>query len=204
MLINDRFNVDPSRNEVIDKQTGKLNRIEPRLMKLLCLLTEFEGKAVSRKMIVKEIWNDYPGGDEGLNQAISVLRKLLGDDNKKIIETLPKTGYCFHGTISGDQIVLKRKSFKVIYVSAALFLLLITTLVLGYYKYRTNDKIVPAKLSDEEAVRPFKKDSKGKSDNKENVRMDSLGKLDSKQSGQPGRTDDQERRAAGKADSREK
>src|SRR6185312_248463 len=111
MLINDRFYVDPLRNEVTDKRSGKLDHVEPRLMKLLCLLAAYGGKPVSRKMIVKEIWNDYPGGDEGLNQAISVLRKLLNDDEKRIIETLPKTGYCFHGRITRDQIVLKRKSF---------------------------------------------------------------------------------------------
>ncbi|HTD98524.1 MAG TPA: winged helix-turn-helix domain-containing protein [Mucilaginibacter sp.] len=188
MLINDRFYVDPLRNEVTERHTGKVDRIEPRLMKLLCLLAEYEGKTISRKMIIKEIWNDYPGGDEGLNQAISVLRKLLNDNDKRIIETLPKTGYCFHGTINRNQIVLKRKSFKLIYASAALLLLLIIALVLGYYKYRANDKIVPGKLSHEEAVSAFKMDSLGKLDSKKNgkaLKMDSLGKLDSKESGQP-------------------
>jgi len=193
MLINDRFFIDPLRNEITDKQTGKLERVEPRLMKLLCLLVEYEGKPVSRKMIVKEIWNDYPGGDEGLNQAISVLRKLLNDDKKRIIETLPKTGYCFHGIITRDQIVLKRKSFKVIYASAALLLLLIVALTLGYVKYRANDRVVPARLSHEEAVRAFKIDSKGKLDSKQSgkaVKMDSLSKLDRKESGQLHKTGD--------------
>lgn len=185
MLINDRFNVDPSRNEVVDQQTGKVTRVEPRLIKLLCLLAEHEEKAVSREIIVKEIWNDYPGGDEGLNQAISVLRKLLGDDKKKIIETLPKTGYCFHGTIGSDQTVLKRKPFKVIYVSAAVFLLLIAAFVLGYYHHRTNDRVVPGKLSHEESIKAFKMDSKSNSDNREK------GKLDSKDSRKPRRTNDQ-------------
>src|ERR1700751_2428185 len=129
MLINDRFDVDPLRNEVGDTQTGKLKRLEPRLMKLLCLLAEHAGKPVSRKTIVKQIWNDYPGGDEGLNQAISALRKLLHDNEKTIIETLPKTGYCFHGTIGRDHIIVRRKSSKVIYISATLFLSLMTVWV---------------------------------------------------------------------------
>jgi DNA-binding winged helix-turn-helix (wHTH) protein len=184
MIINDRFDVDTLRNEVIDKQTDKVNRVEPRLIKLLCLLTEYEGEAVSRKMIIKEIWNDYPGGDEGLNQAISVLRKLLNDDKKSIIETLPKTGYCFHGTIGSGQIVLKRKSFKIISVSAALFLLLIVAFVLGYYNHGANDRIVPGKLSREESIK--------------------AAKLDSKESKQLQGTDDQKRKAAGEADSRRK
>ncbi|HEX3383940.1 MAG TPA: winged helix-turn-helix domain-containing protein [Mucilaginibacter sp.] len=198
MLINGRFDVDSLRNEVTDKQTGRLSRIEPRLMKLLCLLIEHQGKPVSRKTIIKEIWNDYPGGDEGLNQAISVLRKLLDDNQKKIIETLPKTGYCFHGTTGP---VPKRKPLKIIYVAAALSLMLIIALVLGYHNYHTDNKIVPAKLSHEEAVKAFKIDSK---EGAKAVKMDSLGKIDSKGNELLRRTDDEKRRAAGKADGRVK
>ncbi len=179
MLINDRFYVDPLRNEVTDKQKGKLERVEPRLMKLLCLMVENEGRTVSREKIVTEIWNDYPGGDEGLNQAISVLRKLLNDNEKRIIETLPKTGYSFHGTIDHSPIAPKRKSNKVIYALAALFLLLSIALATAYYKYRPNDKIIPGKLSHQEAVRASKIDSK---ENSKGLTMDSLAKLDSKKS----------------------
>ena len=202
MLINDRFDTDPLRSEVTDKQTGKISRIEPRLMRLLCLLAENQGKPVSRQMIIKEIWNDYPGGDEGLNQAISVLRKLLDDDKKKIIETLPKTGYCFHGTINQDQLVPKRKSFRLIYTSAVLLLLLIVGLVLGYYNYKPSNKTVHAKLSHEEAIRAFKTDSHQLDSKESAIPPDSAGKLDSKKDRQPGKTDDQ--RAAGKAGNHEK
>ncbi|HLY72131.1 MAG TPA: winged helix-turn-helix domain-containing protein [Puia sp.] len=177
MLINDRFYIDPLRNEISDKQKGKLERVEPRLMKLLCLLVENEGRTVSRKKIVREIWDDYPGGDEGLNQAVSVLRKLLNDNEKLIIETLPKTGYSFHGTIEHSPIVAKRKSNKVIYALAALFLLLTIALAATYYKYRPNDKIIPGKLSHEAALRASKIDSK---ENSKGLTMDSLAKLDSK------------------------
>jgi DNA-binding winged helix-turn-helix (wHTH) protein len=202
MLINDRFDVNPLRNEVTDKQTGKVNRVESRLMKLLCLLAEHKGKAVSREMIVKEIWNNYPGGDEGLNQAISVLRKLLNDNEKRIIETLPKIGYCFHGRTAANSIGTKPKSLKAIYIPVVLFLLLIVAFALGYYHHiEASNKIVPGKLSHEESAKTFKLDSK------EDARafiMDSAGKLDSKEGGQTGRTNDQERRIAGKADSRRK
>lgn len=63
MLINDRFYVDPSRSGITDNRTGKLDHVEPRLMKLLCLLAASGGKTVSRETIVKEIWDDYPGED---------------------------------------------------------------------------------------------------------------------------------------------
>ncbi|MBL7757344.1 MAG: winged helix-turn-helix domain-containing protein, partial [Chitinophagaceae bacterium] len=91
--INDRFVVDHSKNEVRDKENNLASRLEPRLMKLLCLLVDRCGEVVTRDYIIKEIWNDYPGANEGLNQAISFLRKQLADDSKTIIKTLPKEGY---------------------------------------------------------------------------------------------------------------
>jgi hypothetical protein len=93
------------------------------------------------------------------------------------------------------------------YAAAALLLLLVIALVSGYFKYRTNDKTVPGKLSSEEARRDFKMDSLGRLDSKESVKalkMDSLSKLDSKENVQPNNTDKQRKRAAGKADSRGK
>lgn len=179
MLINDRFDVDRLRNEVTDKQTGKVNRVESRLMKLLCLLAEHEGKAITREMIVKEIWNNYPGGDEGLNQAISVLRKLLHDNEKGIIETLPKIGYCFHGTTAANPIDTKPRFLKAIYLPIVLFLLLIIAFALGYYHHITaSNKIVQGKLSHEESAKAFKLDSK---EDDRAFKMDSAGKLDSKE-----------------------
>jgi len=217
MLINDRFEVDLLRGEVSDRETGAFIRVEPRLIKLLCLLAEHRAKPVSRKTIVKEIWNDYPGGDEGLNQAISVLRKMLGDTDKRIIETLPKMGYCFHGTCTAHPVASKPKTLKAFYKPVALFLLLIVAFALGYYRHRaTGNNIVPGKPSHEESALAFKLDSKesertaikmdsaGKLDSKEGARaikMDSAGKLDSKEGERPARTDDQERRSAGKSDS---
>jgi DNA-binding winged helix-turn-helix (wHTH) protein len=191
MLINDRFEVDRFRGEVTDRQTGTLSRIEPRLMKLLCLLVEHSGKPVSRKLILEEIWNNYPGGDEGINQAISVLRKLLSDNEKRIIETLPKIGYCFHGTTTANPIGPKPKSLKAIYIPILLFLLLIVSFALGYYRRgEASNKIIPGKLSAKESTKAFELDSHRGAIA---FKMDSAGKLDSKEGGQPGRTDDQER-----------
>jgi DNA-binding winged helix-turn-helix (wHTH) protein len=52
MIINDRFEVDRLRGEVTDRQTGTISRVEPRLVKLLCLLADQREKPVSREMIV--------------------------------------------------------------------------------------------------------------------------------------------------------
>ena len=91
--INESFTVIPQSNLINEL------KLEPRLMKLLCLLTDTPGKLITRDEIVDKIWNGYGGGDEGLTQAISFLRKILNDTGKTIIETVPKSGYIFHGTI---------------------------------------------------------------------------------------------------------
>jgi len=92
--INDAYTVRPDVN-TIDSAT----KLEPRLMKLLCLLVARSGDLVTREEIVEKIWDGYGGGDEGLTQAISYLRKALNDADKTIIETVPKSGYIFRGNI---------------------------------------------------------------------------------------------------------
>ncbi len=81
-IINGRFAVDIDKNEVLDRKTKASNRLEPRLMKLLCLFVKQMGQLVRREYIISEIWDDYPGANEGLNQAVSFLRKLLDDEQK--------------------------------------------------------------------------------------------------------------------------
>jgi len=99
-ILNERFYVDPSLGMVDDRDSQKSVRIEPRLMNLLCLLVARKETLVSRAVITKEIWDDYGNADEGLTQAISYLRKVLADDNKSLIETVPKKGYILHGVVS--------------------------------------------------------------------------------------------------------
>jgi DNA-binding winged helix-turn-helix (wHTH) protein len=130
-ILNNRFLVNPGLNYVRDQQTGKKSRLEPRLMELLTFLTGRVNQLVTREELVKEIWKDYGGGDEGLNQAISFLRKLLEDNNKQIIETIPKKGYIIHATITEKTIPIIKQGKKKLYrVAGLLFLLLITVYVI--------------------------------------------------------------------------
>lgn len=140
--INDRFLIDARKNEIWDKVKNEGSRLEPRLIKLLCLLADRCGEPVTREYIIKEIWSDYAGANEGLNQAISFLRKQLDDDRKEMIKTLPKTGYSFYATISrvpenvpGD-VPDKKSGYKWIKVIAGV----LSLLVLLFMLYRFNRK----------------------------------------------------------------
>jgi len=67
--------------------------LEPRVSKLLILLCSTDG-VLSRESILNLLWGNS-GSDEALTQAISKLRRALGDTRRphKIIETVPKHGY---------------------------------------------------------------------------------------------------------------
>jgi DNA-binding winged helix-turn-helix (wHTH) protein len=97
--IADRFLVQPSLNTLTDSQTGEINRLEPRLVQLLCILCAKPGTTILRETLVEQVWQDYAGGDEGVTQAISALRKVLQDEQKQLIRTIPKKGYVYTGSI---------------------------------------------------------------------------------------------------------
>jgi DNA-binding winged helix-turn-helix (wHTH) protein len=95
-ILDERFIIEPARGLVTDNQAASVTRIEPRVMSLLCLLVQHSGQMVARETITREIWEDYGNADEGLTQAISYLRRVLKDDAKTGIGTVPKKGYILH------------------------------------------------------------------------------------------------------------
>lgn len=99
-LINQRYRVQPSLHLIYDLQLQTETRLEPRLMQLLCLLAQQPDQLLTRETLVQEIWDNYPGADEGLTNAVSFLRKLLGDDQKEMIRTIPKKGYLLKASIA--------------------------------------------------------------------------------------------------------
>jgi DNA-binding winged helix-turn-helix (wHTH) protein len=99
-LINDRFEVHPGMSQVYDRERRIRQRLEPRVMQILCLMADRSGQLVSRDEMAADIWNDYPGADDALHQAVSILRKALNDTDKILIETVPKKGYVFHGKVA--------------------------------------------------------------------------------------------------------
>ncbi len=133
--INNRFFTDPATNIVKEIKGTNETRLEPRLMLLLCILSKNEGKVVSREYLIKEIWNDYGGADEGLTQAISFLRKVIGDQNKEIIETVPKKGYILHATISKNinEEELTIEKTKRSFYKYVISMLVLAVLIVGYF-----------------------------------------------------------------------
>lgn len=100
LFINQRFIVDEDLHTLKDVRTGTTTRLELRLLLLITILAKRKKEVVTREQLINDIWDNYGGAEEGLNQAISSLRKLIGDTDKKIIETVPKKGYILNAEIS--------------------------------------------------------------------------------------------------------
>ncbi|MES2650669.1 MAG: winged helix-turn-helix domain-containing protein [Bacteroidota bacterium] len=99
LLINQRFEINENLHTLTDRQTGLVTRLELRLLLVIITLSTKPKEVVSREQLIQEIWNNYGGAEEGLNQAISFLRKALADNDKQIILTIPKKGYMLNAEV---------------------------------------------------------------------------------------------------------
>lgn len=81
-------------------------RVPDQSFQILALLLVNPGELVPREDIRKKLWPDdtFVDFDHGLNNAVNRLREALGDsaDVPRFIETLPRRGYRFIGTVNGS------------------------------------------------------------------------------------------------------
>jgi adenylate cyclase len=74
---------------------AETQKLEPRAMRLLLCLAESAGAVVSVDRLLAEVWADVIVGSASVYQAVSQLRKVLGDvdPNPTYIATVPRKGY---------------------------------------------------------------------------------------------------------------
>lgn len=97
-IIGNTYFANPITNEIgrlEAEQAIVLQRLEPKVMEVLVILAKNAGKVVPKTTLTEAIWDGYGGAEDSLMQAISKLRKVLGDQAKapNFIETIPKKGY---------------------------------------------------------------------------------------------------------------
>jgi len=137
-VLNERFKVIPNTNEIVYLEDKTKTKVEPRIMRLLCLLLAKPNELIERKTIIKDIWENYGGADESLTQAVSHLRKILDtdstDQNISLIETITKKGYRMNATVNMDdpqnRLTKKyKRHILALYIVIALLLLTILYLL---------------------------------------------------------------------------
>ncbi len=78
-------------------------------MRLLLCLAEHAGEVVSINDLLDQVWSDVTVAPDSVYQAVTSLRRLLGDDPKHptYIETVPRLGYRMVALVSpwADQLV---------------------------------------------------------------------------------------------------
>ena len=75
--------------------------LPPKVVELLVALVQAEGRALTREQLLQRLWPDTVVEDGSLTSQISMLRKTLGEgpQGQEFIETLPKRGYRFAGSV---------------------------------------------------------------------------------------------------------
>lgn len=85
----------------LDLMRGRLQNgsadveLRPKSFEVLRYLAENAGRVVSRDELLQAIWPDVFVTDASLTQCISEVRMAVGDNQHRIIKTVPRRGYLF-------------------------------------------------------------------------------------------------------------
>jgi TolB-like protein/DNA-binding winged helix-turn-helix (wHTH) protein len=89
------FRLDRGRR-LLTGPDGQVIELKPKVFDTLAVLAERPGQLVDKSTLMDAVWPDVVVEENNLNQAISALRKALGDDSdRRLIVTVPGRGYQF-------------------------------------------------------------------------------------------------------------
>lgn len=87
-------------SHVIDLAADELRRtsgeqvdLRPRSLAVLRLLARNAGRLVPKNEIIAEVWGDVIVTDDSLTQCIADIRKAIGDQERRVLRTVPRRGY---------------------------------------------------------------------------------------------------------------
>src|SRR4029077_2694881 len=96
-----QFQVDLQREELFKE--GSRVRIGSKVFQVLLALVERPGETVTREALRARLWpgDTFVNYDANVNATVNKLRLVLGDSPEKpmYVETIPRQGYCFLGTV---------------------------------------------------------------------------------------------------------
>jgi transcriptional activator of cad operon len=103
------WSVDPASGQI--SRNGEIVRLEARTMRLLLYLAGRAGEVASINELLNEVWPGVIVTSDSVYQAVTSLRRVLGDDPKQptYIATVPRRGYRMIATVSApasDPVVL--------------------------------------------------------------------------------------------------
>lgn len=139
---------------------GQHFQVERQVMLLLLHFVENVDQVITRESILASLWKNSIPSDEALTQAVSKLRKALGDcpSNGRIIQTIRKVGYRLNGPVSpvigpSRDSANERVQLSPWKWAAVIALTLFTTILLNVVTIRTNDSGDPSSIQGTTMVR---------------------------------------------------
>lgn len=96
------WSVDPRSGRIA--RDGESLRVDDRSMRLLVCLAEHAGRTVTIDQLLDEVWAGAVVSQDSVYQAVTSLRRLLGDDRKEpaYIATVPRQGYRLVASVVRD------------------------------------------------------------------------------------------------------
>ncbi|MCP5114299.1 MAG: hypothetical protein GY953_26005, partial [bacterium] len=89
------------------RKGGTKIKIQELPLRVLAVLLERPGEVVTREELREKLWaeDEFVEFEHSLNTAVNKLRSALGDqaDQPRYIETIPKRGYRFVGSVAGHR-----------------------------------------------------------------------------------------------------
>ena len=103
------FEADLHTGEI--RKGGERIKLQDQPFKVLQILLERPGDVVTREELQSRIWprESFGDFDHAVNVAVGKLRSALGDsaDNPSFIQTVPRRGYRFVGTLTSDAVPVR-------------------------------------------------------------------------------------------------
>jgi DNA-binding winged helix-turn-helix (wHTH) protein len=98
------FELDPERFEL--RCEGRIVEVEPQVLEVLGYLVGADGRVVSKDELVEKVWHGRFVTDAAVSRSIQKLRRALGADHSRWIDTVRGRGYRFS---NGDKVAVGRE-----------------------------------------------------------------------------------------------
>jgi DNA-binding winged helix-turn-helix (wHTH) protein len=109
-----QFQVDLRREELF--KDGSRIHVPSKVYQVLLALLEKPGEIVTREDLRSRLWpsGTFVNYDANVNTSVNKLRLALGDspDKPAFVETIPRQGYCFVGTVERRDELVKNVEAK--------------------------------------------------------------------------------------------
>lgn len=94
------YSLDVTRGAL--QHQGKDVKLRPKSFKLLSYLVERHGELISKEELLEAIWGQAVVTDDAVTQCIIDCRRAIGDEDQKMIRTVPRRGYLFDLPVSHE------------------------------------------------------------------------------------------------------